>query len=128
MSNVGGVSVLAALIVQEIRARQRTSEASSAVRRNAVGRGVAQRRAPAASQLTVQHRIAARLGTIEAADPDRISKGLRIFLEAVLLEEFGSDLVEDPAFHDLLAAVHASMLSSEQLAEPIRAAMSDLLK
>lgn len=127
MPNVGGVSVLAALIVQEIRARRRTSEASSAARRNAVGRGVAQR-APAASQLTVQHRIAARLGTIEAADPDRVSKSLRIFLEAVLLEEFGSDLVEDPAFHDLLAAVHASMMSSEQLAEQIRAAMSDLVR
>jgi len=78
--------------------------------------------------LTLQHRIAARLGAIEAADPDRVSKSLRIFLEAVLLEEFGSDLVEDPAFHDLLAAVHASMMSSEQLAEPIQAAMSDLMR
>lgn len=119
MSHVGGVAALAALIAQEVRARRR---AASPDRQ---GGPPPSRRASA--QLTLQQRIASRLGAIDADDPDRDGKGLKVFLEAVFLEEFGAALIDDPSFHELLANVHASMMGSEALARPIRAAMSDLL-
>lgn len=126
MANVGGVSVLAALLVEEIRARRRTAGASSSTRRH-TGHPDVPERTRASSQLTLQQRISARLGAIDASDPDRISKGLRVFLEAVLLEEFGSDVVGDPAFQTLLASVQELMMSSDELVEPIREAMAELL-
>lgn len=126
MANVGGVSVLAALLVEEIRARRRTAGASSSTLRH-TGRPDAPERTRASSRLTLQQRISARLSAIEASDPDRISKGLHIFLEAVLLEEFGNEVVGDPAFQTLLASVQELMMSSDELVEPIRDAMAELL-
>lgn len=127
MPDVGSVSILAALLVQEIRARGRTPGAASPAGRRNDPREAAEA-AQAGSILTLQQRITARLRVVEPDDPDRISKGLRIFLEAVLLEELGSDLVDDPAFHTLLTTVHGSMTNSDALAGPIQAAMSDLLR
>lgn len=126
MSNIGGVSVLAAIIAQEIRARRRATSPGG------TGGHPSPRLDPgegplASAQLTLQQRIASRLKAIDGGDPDRHGKGLRIFLEAVLLEEFGTGLIEDPSFHQLLTDVHTAMMTSEALAQPIRSAMSDLL-
>lgn len=127
MPPVDGASVLAALISQEIGAARRRR---SLVDQQPVDPRVDSQGNQAPQQvrdeLTLQQRIARRASSIDGADPDRHSKGLKLFLEAVLLDEFGSELVEDPSFHDLLARVHASMMKSEALADPIRRAISEL--
>lgn len=122
MADVGGVHIIASLIAQEIRKRGRSPiAAKNSAQQEAAG---ADRVATKLGRL--QRRITDRLVAIEPSDPDRYAKGLRVFLELVLVEELGSDLIEDPAFVDLLASVHGSMLSCPELAEPIRVAMSSL--
>lgn len=121
MSNVTGASLLATLIAQEIRTRRR---AVSTHRPEPAGAGD---RPTADAQQALQQRIANRLGAIDANDPDRHGKGLKVFLEAVLLEEFGSELAEDPAFQQVLVEVHTAMLASPELAPLLRDAMAHLL-
>ena len=127
MSNIGSVSALVALIAQEVNARRR----SKLEREQPAGGHPSSQSSHASqkeeSQLGLQQRIVQRASAIDPSDPDRDSKGLKVLLEAVLLEAFGDELVEDPAFHELLARVHSSMVRSEALADPIRKAMAELL-
>jgi hypothetical protein len=59
--------------------------------------------------------MARRLATIEATDPDRRRKAFRVFLESVLLDEWGSQLINDPAFQQLVDQVQSQMTSEAQL-------------
>jgi hypothetical protein len=52
---------------------------------------------------------AGRMQALSADDPKRKEKALGIFLETVLLQEFGAQLAGDPSFADLLAAVQDQM-------------------
>lgn len=125
MSNVGPISVLAAFISEEISARRRGVEI-----RNRDGPRYATPSHRAAQidgdQLSLQQRLVRRIGAIETSDPERDSKGLKVFLEVVFLEEFGADVCEDPVFRDLLARVHSSMLRDTSISRPILTAMSRL--
>jgi hypothetical protein len=127
VTNIDGVSVLAALITQEAATRRRTRRLGSTA--STAQASSSDRQAPTQieEQRKLEQRIARRIAAIDKHDPERNSKGLKVFLEAVLLEELGSGLVEDPSFHDLLARVHASMVKSPALVEPVLRAMSELL-
>jgi hypothetical protein len=88
--------------------------------RAAEGNRVSPHGAPAAGKLDkrarsrqVQERIKKGLAGLDlttAADQER---GVSIFLENVLANEFGTELLNDPAFHNLMADVRHAMLSDE---------------
>jgi hypothetical protein len=71
--------------------------------------------------------IAQRVGQIGADDPQRGRKALRVFLEAVLLAEFGERLVNDSRFHQLVDDVQLAMESDATCAALIERALSKLL-
>ena len=87
-------ALLAALQQQAARLRERTgvprAPSSSAPQ-------------PAAGLLTQ------RLRAIAPQDPQRQRKAARIYLEAKLARELGPDLVNDPAFMQMVDAVHDQM-------------------
>jgi hypothetical protein len=59
--------------------------------------------------------IARRVSVIEPADPDRRRKVFRVFLESMLLEEWGAQLINDPAFYQLVETVHSQMAADARL-------------
>lgn len=62
-------------------------------------------------------RVAApRIQALAQDDPDRRHKALRIYLEAALLRDLGLDLIDDPAFAEMVDAVQAQMLADAALA------------
>lgn len=71
--------------------------------------------------------VARRVQALDRDDPDRHRKAFRVFLESVLLAEFGAGLVNDAGFHRLVDDVQAEMQSDRELAAQIRGAATSLL-
>jgi hypothetical protein len=86
--------------------------------------------APAASRGSVAQQnaevMAQRISRIAAADPDRRQQAVRIYLEAELTREFGSDLLNDPAFPQMLDAIQQQMQGDTQTSAAVHA-LGDLL-
>lgn len=72
--------------------------------------------------------ILQRVGSIASNDPDRRRKAFRVFLEAVLLDEFGVHLVNDAGFHQLVETVTSHMETHGDLAPLIHEATDVLLR
>jgi hypothetical protein len=71
--------------------------------------------------------VVSRVGSIASDDPHRERKALRIFLEAVLLGELGTELAGDPRFQDMLDHVQDQFDSDPELARAASEAASHLL-
>jgi hypothetical protein len=78
----------------------------------------------AQSQITM---LASRLGALRHDDPMRARKALRLFIEAVLLDEFGSDLILSAEFEHLVDRSLLAIESDESLRETLLEATRELL-
>jgi hypothetical protein len=86
---------------------------------------------PAASaerQGDVAADVAARIRSVDAADPDRERKAFRMFLEAVLISELGAKIAEDPQFAAMVEHVQGSMEADPEIARAAQQAARVLLK
>jgi hypothetical protein len=72
--------------------------------------------------------LARRVRAIDPDDPGRHRKAFRVFLESVLLAEFGGELINDAGFHQLVEEVHLQMETDADLAPAIHAATARLLE
>jgi hypothetical protein len=70
--------------------------------------------------------IARRVAAIDREAPDRRRKALRIFLESLLLKEWGNRLLNDPGFHQLVDGVQAQM-ESDACLRPLMEEAADRL-
>ncbi len=59
--------------------------------------------------------VARRIKAIDADDPRYRDKVTALFVESVLLAEFGEGLVNDPEFRDLAQQVQSAMLADADL-------------
>ena len=59
--------------------------------------------------------VARRIKAIDADDPRYHDKVTALFVESVLLAEFGEGLVNDPEFRDLAQQVQSAMLADAEL-------------
>ena len=71
--------------------------------------------------------ISQRMAAIPADDPDRRRKAFRLFLESVLLNELGENLLNDPGFAQLIDTVQLQMESMPETAATIQEATRLLL-
>lgn len=70
-------------------------------------------------------RITARLGALPA-DERGSSRAARIFVESVLVWEFGDEVLHDPTFSDLLAQVQDSLTGDPELSRRFIALLNEL--
>lgn len=61
--------------------------------------------------------LAAQVAALDAADPDRKQKAVRLFLESELAREFGAAVLNDPAFSGMLAAIQEQMRADTQVGQ-----------
>jgi hypothetical protein len=109
---------------------QMREQVSAAVRQARVGGTNAARPAqPSASGAPrdPQRLILQRVQAIAPDDPQRRRKAFRIFLESVLVDELGKDLLNDPAYHRIVDEVCRTMEGNRALAPAIDKAGDYLL-
>lgn len=71
--------------------------------------------------------IQRRIKGIAKDDPKRGKKAFRVFLEAVLLSQFGDHLINDPQFQQMVEDVQAAMESDNDVKMMIDSAIDSLL-
>lgn len=84
---------------------------------------------PAAAQAglaELRKKIADRIRRIDASDPHAHRKSVHVFLESVLLWEFGEHLMDDPKFHAMLDDVQSNMESDAATAGSLAALVASL--
>jgi hypothetical protein len=78
-------------------------------------------------QQRMSNLIGQRVKALDPDDPKRGRKAFRIFLESVLLAEFGESLINDPAFYQMIDDVQQTMEQDPQISETINKAVASLL-
>jgi len=78
-------------------------------------------------QESLESLIQKKIRRIDKNALDRGKKAFRIFLETILLAHFGENLVNDPAFYQLVDDVQSAMESDPEIKETIDAAVRHLL-
>jgi hypothetical protein len=71
--------------------------------------------------------ISQRVKSLDPDDPKRGRKAFRIFLESVLLTEFGDTLINDPGFYQMVDDVQNAMEQDPKIADAIGKAVAGLL-
>ncbi|MCH8618703.1 hypothetical protein [Undibacterium sp. TS12] len=69
-----------------------------------------------------------RVKKIKPDDPKKGKKAFRIFLESVLLSELGENLINDPAFYQMVSDIQDTMEADPQILAVIDKAVADLLE
>lgn len=122
MAAISNVQAIVASIRAEMAQRVVGGEAGAVA-------GPAKKRArakPAATAPTTGL-IGQRVKALDPADPQRGRKAFRIFLESVLLNELGQELINDTAFYQMVDQVQQTMEQDEKIAAAIEKAVASLL-
>lgn len=120
MTAINSVQQIVASIRAEMAQRVAVGDSAApvAARRRARGKPAA-----AASSGMISERVKA----LDPADPQRGRKAFRIFLESVLLNELGQELINDSAFYQMVDQVQQTMEQDEKIAAAIDKAVASLL-
>lgn len=70
--------------------------------------------------------LASRLAALRPDDPQRTRKALRLFIEAVLLDEFGAALILDADFQRLVDNALSALEADESLGDTLTRAAKEL--
>jgi hypothetical protein len=81
-----------------------------------------------AGRTDVEGLVLRRVLAIDPNDPERKRRAFRIFLESVLADELGIDLINDPAFHRVVDTVQETMEQDAALLPAIEQAGDYLLR
>lgn len=123
-------SRLAAALRRQVSSLAGSARTGGAGRSARTGSSASRAASPAAAEASsgdVAAVVARRVQALDRDDPDRHRKAFRVFLESVLLAEFGPALVNDAGFHRLVDDVQATMQSDRELAAQVREAAVSLL-
>lgn len=113
-------------IVATIRAEMSSRVGKNDRRGPAMAEKRAQRSKPAQARARMSGLLQQRVAALDPADPERGRKAFRIFLESVLLAEFGEELINDPAFYAMVDQVQLAMEDDPQIAGAIAQAAESL--
>lgn len=117
-STIGSVGDLVRIIQSQFAQRQSVPKPSQRL---------AGRAAVPAAPGQLEALIELRVRKLERDDPQRGRKAFRLFLETVLLAQFGDNLMNDPKFYLLVDDVHAALERDPRVRQMIDQAVAHLL-
>lgn len=120
MAAISNVQQIVASIRAEMAQRVGAGDLAAAAPKR---RARAKPAAPAQTRSLISQRVQA----LDPADPQRGRKAFRIFLESVLLNELGGELINDNAFYQMVDHVHQTMEQDPKIAAAIDQAVASLL-
>lgn len=115
---------LASLLRRQVGTLARPAAARGLRSRDGAAAGAGE---PPAAASDLGSVVARQVRALDPADPDRPRKAVRIFLESVLLAQFGARLVNDAGFHRLVDDVQREMAADPALALDLATAGERLL-
>jgi len=124
--NSEGVQALAAIMRAQVQALGRPVTTATPALSAGVAPGESKPNKRTKSE-DLAARLARRVRSIDPADPDAAEKAMHVFLESVLLAEFGDHLINDPAFHQIVDAVQQQMRGNAELTAMMEKAARALL-
>ena len=89
--------------------------------------GSARQAAAGEGPLELAQIIANRVRLLEVSDPQRRRKVFQVFLESVLVEEFGAVVANNPRFLAMVESVQAQIEADAELAPLVDGAVTTLL-
>ncbi|HWW08333.1 hypothetical protein [Collimonas sp.] len=119
MTSINATAEIAALIRSQVASLRKPSGSTASKSQSKHGKLQDER--------DIAALIAQRVKVIDPDDPQRERKAFRIFLESVLLAELGGDLINDPAFYQMVEDVQLQMESDPGLALAVSQAAKLLL-
>jgi hypothetical protein len=120
-SPINASAQIAALIRSQVASLRKTSGGAGVGGKSNTKQGKLQQ------ERDIAGLIAQRVLVIAPDDPQRERKAFRIFLESVLLAELGGELINDPAFYQMVEDVHQQMENDPGLASAVSQAARLLL-
>ncbi len=120
MTSISNVQQIVAVIRQQLAKRADALDAR--VRRGEGGAAVK------AGSKDLPTLIAERIKAIDRDDPNRGRKTFRVFIESILLSEFGENLINDPQFYRVVDDVQQQMETDPAIQGSVSAAIQNLLK
>jgi len=106
MSSIEASERLASLLRSQVAAFRR----NASTRRATTTRSSQSGEAPDVAAI-----VARRIRALASDDLDRERKAVRIFLESILLQHFGADLIHDASFAEMVDAVHGQIESDQEM-------------
>ena len=122
---VDGIEPLAAIIRRQVASLARPAAGANAAAAETLADEARGRKRSKGQDLASV--VARRVRAIDPADPDASGKAFHVFLESVLLAEFGDHLINDPAFHQMVENVQRQMAGNPDLAAMMEKASAALL-
>ena len=119
MTQIDGASRLAAMIRAEVTSLGGRRTNASGTRKETSKRDTTHAAGQDSDLAAV---IARRVAAIDPNDADRGRKAFRVFLESVLLAEFGEALMNDAHFYQLVDDVQKHMETDPEIAAAIKEA------
>ncbi|WP_139798865.1 hypothetical protein [Andreprevotia lacus] len=113
-------------ILALLRQQLRTAGASPRGAKQVAGKP-AQTSARKKSEQELEKKLVARIKFIKPDDPQRQKKAFTAYIEAAVLAELGSGLVNEAGFHDMIDTICAQMLAEPALAQDIATVADQLL-
>lgn len=108
MDPVNGINQLMALLKRQLAERNERSAGSTTGTQLSRSRQPTHRAPAKVTVDEIQRRIGQRLKSIASAERSG-PLGTQIFIESVLVWEFGDDILNDPGFGDFVASVRETM-------------------
>ena len=122
MTSIGNVNQIVAVIRQQLATR--ATPFDSRLRRGDGAGGAAAKSSPKDIAALIGQRIKA----IDRDDPNRGRKTFRVFLESILLSEFGEDLINDPQFYRVVDDVQHQMETDPSTQGTVSTAIQELVR
>ena len=111
--------------------RRRMSENLETMRlsgRLPLGSGTTAQAARPKSAADLRTAVMRRVSSVSENDPAFDRKTAALFVESILLDQFGENLVNAPAFRELVEQVSTTMTQDEAIASDLRALIAELRK
>ncbi|MFZ6659041.1 hypothetical protein [Undibacterium sp. TJN19] len=125
MAEISSVNHIVALLRNQITKKIDHSDKTSESQKNRNGKNKEIKRSQAPSK--IEDLISIRVKGLNPDDPKRGKKAFRIFLESVLLSELGENLINDPAFYQMVSDIQSTMEADPQISIVINKAVAELL-
>jgi len=122
------IQQIVAVIRQQIASPVSKAPTSPApVSAGATGKSSKTKASAKSRQSNLSGLIAKRVGALEKTDPDRGRKAFRIFLESILLNEFGDELINNPGFYQMIDDIQGQMEKNPDISALMQQAIAQLL-
>ena len=113
----GGISQMMEILRRQLAQPDATKHAASPQLQKS---GARPRASQSRDPRKLERKIASRVRLLPIGSEKELRTAIRLFMEEVLLAEFGDELAQDPAFHEMVDGIARNATSDDKLSGEFR--------